>query len=51
VLLYGTPSNGLRKFAGFLGRLLKRQTEDMGLGGELIPALRKSWEESFQVDE
>jgi len=48
VLLYGTPSNGIRKSAGLLGRLFKRQTEDMGLGGEFVPALRKSWEQRFQ---
>ncbi len=47
VLLYGTPSRGLKKSNGFLGRLFKRQTEDMGLNSSFVPALRKSWQENF----
>jgi pimeloyl-ACP methyl ester carboxylesterase len=45
VFLFGTPSAGLRK-AKFV-KLLKRQTEDMGLGSPFISKLRSSWQERF----
>ncbi len=45
MLLFGTPSNGLRK-AGW-GKLFKRQVRDMEAGGEFITRLRKDWQNSF----
>ena len=46
VVLYGSPSGGLRK-ARF-GRLLKRQVADMAEGGEFIRSLRRDWEQTFE---
>lgn len=45
VVLYGTPSGGLKK-ARF-GRLLKRQIADMAEGGKFIESLRADWDETF----
>ncbi len=47
VLFYGTPSAGLAKASGFLGRLFKRQSEDMGLDSDFIPSLREAWRQKF----
>jgi pimeloyl-ACP methyl ester carboxylesterase len=41
VILFGTPSNGLKK-AG-LGRLFKRQARDMDRDGAFIKLLRQDW--------
>ena len=45
MLLFGTPSNGLRK-AGW-GKLFKRQVRDMAAGGEFITKLRADWQATF----
>jgi pimeloyl-ACP methyl ester carboxylesterase len=45
VLLFGTPSGGLRK-AG-LGRIFKRQARDMTAGQDFITNLRKDWNTQF----
>ena len=45
VMLFGTPSGGLRKARW--GAVLKRQIEDMGEGGEFIRDLRSRWDERF----
>jgi pimeloyl-ACP methyl ester carboxylesterase len=45
LLMYGTPSNGLKK-AG-LARLFKRQARDMSRDGEFIGALRADWTTRF----
>lgn len=41
VVLYGTPSGGLRKAAA--GQILKRQFRDMGHGGRFVKSVRKRW--------
>lgn len=46
VMLYGSPSGGLRK-ARF-GRLLKRQVADMTEGGKFIRTLRQDWDREFE---
>lgn len=45
VLLFGTPSNGLRK--SLLGFLFKRQVRDMLWGGSFIASLRSDWTKRF----
>ena len=45
VVLYGTPSGGLRK-ARF-GRVFKRQLADMAEGGKFIRSLRQDWNKAF----
>jgi tetratricopeptide (TPR) repeat protein len=45
VLLFGTPSRGLRK--AFLGRLFKRQVRDMVWDGKFIRVLRGDWNGKF----
>ena len=45
VILYGSPSGGLRK-ARF-GRLLKKQVADMVEGGNFIRNLRRDWDREF----
>lgn len=45
VLLFGTPSNGLRKAS--LWKLFKRQARDMTYGSDFITKLRKDWDEHF----
>lgn len=45
VLLFGTPSNGLRK-AG-LGRIFKRQARDMTAGSPFVLDLRHDWKKTF----
>ena len=45
ILLYGTPSGGLKK-ARF-GCLFKRQIADMAEGGRFVESLRKDWNETF----
>jgi len=45
VLLFGTPSGGLRK-AGW-GKLFKRQAKDMTAGGTFVKKLRSDWNQSF----
>lgn len=45
VLLFGTPSNGLKK-AG-LGKIFKRQARDMNFGGTFITQLRADWNRKF----
>ena len=47
VLLFGTPSNGLRK--SFLGALFKRQVRDMLWGGRFVTALRTDWTRTFNA--
>ena len=46
VLLFGTPSNGLRK-AG-LGAFLKRQAKDMAADGAFVTFVRAEWNKRFQ---
>lgn len=41
VVLYGTPSDGLRKAAA--GQVLKRQLRDMGHRGRFVRSVRKRW--------
>jgi len=48
VLLYGTPSGGLRK-ATFI-RWLKRQASDMDIDGRFIRELRSDWTQRFGSD-
>ena len=45
ILLFGTPSNGLRK-AGW-GKLFKRQVRDIETDGVFITRLRKDWQATF----
>ncbi len=45
VLLFGTPSDGLRK--ALLGRIFKRQARDMTAGGDFIRNLRGDWKKRF----
>ena len=46
VVLYGCPSNGLKK-ARFWGRL-KRQLADMAEGGRFVESLRRTWDRTFE---
>ena len=50
VMLYGTPSNGLKKAAGWLGRIVKRQSQDMAFGSAFVTDLRRRWTEKFSPD-
>lgn len=45
VVLFGTPSNGLKK--AWWGKLWKRQARDMVAGGEFITGLRQDWKRKF----
>lgn len=45
VVLFGTPSNGLKK--AFIGRFLKPQARDMVFGGKFVATLREDWDKRF----
>ena len=45
VVLFGTPSAGLRKASGF--RFLKRQLQNMAADSEFITSLRNEWDNRF----
>ena len=45
LIMFGTPSNGLRKARW--GRFLKRQIGDMAEGGDFIGELRRRWRGRF----
>lgn len=48
LILFGTPSNGLRK--ALLGGMLKRQVRDMEHGGKFVTALRAAWDDRYKTN-
>jgi pimeloyl-ACP methyl ester carboxylesterase len=45
VMLFGTPSNGLKK--AFFGQFFKPQAKDMLAGGKFVTSLRNDWNDKF----